>query len=88
MNELTLKELDMGFAIPKILQASRPSVDHQGWKSDIIIGHLVMLLTAQLCTQSHGLSHWFKVELRDLSFHLCSPECFEAHVVHYLLQCS
>ncbi|KAG9343862.1 hypothetical protein JZ751_013246 [Albula glossodonta] len=30
MNELTLKELDMGVAIPKILQASKPSVDHQG----------------------------------------------------------
>ncbi|KAG7246702.1 hypothetical protein CRUP_036162, partial [Coryphaenoides rupestris] len=29
MNELTLTELDMGFAIPKILQASRSSVDHQ-----------------------------------------------------------
>lgn len=32
MNELTLTELDMGFSIPKILRASRPSVDHQGRK--------------------------------------------------------
>ncbi|KAG9350432.1 hypothetical protein JZ751_026794 [Albula glossodonta] len=31
MNELTLTELDMGVAIPKILQASKPSVDHQVW---------------------------------------------------------
>lgn len=30
MNELTLTELDMGFSIPKILSASKPSVDHQG----------------------------------------------------------
>lgn len=30
MNELTLTELDMGFSIPKILQASAPTVDHQG----------------------------------------------------------
>lgn len=30
MNELTLTELDMGMAIPKILKASKPSVDHQG----------------------------------------------------------
>ncbi|XP_041095827.1 testis-expressed protein 2-like isoform X2 [Polyodon spathula] len=30
MNELTLTELDMGVAVPKILQASKPSIDHQG----------------------------------------------------------
>ncbi|XP_062308405.1 testis-expressed protein 2 [Osmerus eperlanus] len=30
MNELTLTELDMGVALPKIHQASKPSVDHQG----------------------------------------------------------
>lgn len=30
MNELTLTELDMGFSIPKVLQASAPTVDHQG----------------------------------------------------------
>ncbi|KAI4900565.1 hypothetical protein NFI96_026755 [Prochilodus magdalenae] len=29
MNELTLTELDMGMAIPKILSSSKPSVDHQ-----------------------------------------------------------
>lgn len=32
MNELTLTELDMGFSTPKILHASKPSVDHQGRK--------------------------------------------------------
>lgn len=30
MNELTLTELDMGVSIPKILGASKPSMDHQG----------------------------------------------------------
>uniref|UniRef100_A0A4W5RL71 Testis expressed 2 n=1 Tax=Hucho hucho TaxID=62062 RepID=A0A4W5RL71_9TELE len=30
MNELALTALDMGFSIPKILHASKPSVDHQG----------------------------------------------------------
>ncbi|KAJ8404261.1 hypothetical protein AAFF_G00340340 [Aldrovandia affinis] len=29
MNELTLTELDMGVAVPKIVQASKPLVDHQ-----------------------------------------------------------
>ncbi|MBN3280098.1 TEX2 protein, partial [Polyodon spathula] len=38
MNELTLTELDMGVAVPKILQASKPSIDHQGeWCSGLWI---------------------------------------------------
>ena len=36
MNELTLTELDMGFSIPKILDASKPSVDHQGRKGSLM----------------------------------------------------
>ncbi|XP_036408182.1 testis-expressed protein 2-like isoform X1 [Megalops cyprinoides] len=39
MNELTLTELDMGVAIPKILQASKPSVDHQGLWFDLDISY-------------------------------------------------
>ncbi|XP_068434812.1 testis-expressed protein 2 [Clinocottus analis] len=39
MNELTLTELDMGFAIPKILQASKPSVDHQGLWFDLEVSY-------------------------------------------------
>ncbi|XP_072561430.1 testis-expressed protein 2-like isoform X1 [Paramormyrops kingsleyae] len=35
MNELTLTELDMGISIPKILQASQPTVDHQGLWFDL-----------------------------------------------------
>lgn len=30
MNELALKELDMGVATPKILGASNPSIDYKG----------------------------------------------------------
>ncbi|XP_026862586.2 testis-expressed protein 2 isoform X1 [Electrophorus electricus] len=39
MNELTLTELDMGMAIPKILQSSKPSVDHQGLWFDLEISY-------------------------------------------------
>lgn len=35
MNELTLTELDMGVAVPKILQAFQPYVDHQGLWIDL-----------------------------------------------------
>ncbi|XP_047427575.1 testis-expressed protein 2 isoform X2 [Mugil cephalus] len=39
MNELTLTELDMGLSIPKILRASKPSVDHQGLWFDLDISY-------------------------------------------------
>ncbi|XP_069381319.1 testis-expressed protein 2 [Paralichthys olivaceus] len=39
MNELTLTELDMGLSIPKILQASKPSVDHQGLWFDLEVSY-------------------------------------------------
>ncbi|KAJ8254254.1 hypothetical protein COCON_G00208660 [Conger conger] len=39
MNELTLTELDMGVAVPKILQASKPSVDHRGLWFDLDISY-------------------------------------------------
>ncbi|XP_060058544.1 testis-expressed protein 2 isoform X2 [Erinaceus europaeus] len=35
MNELTLTELDMGVAVPKILQAFKPYADHQGLWIDL-----------------------------------------------------
>ncbi|XP_077412526.1 testis-expressed protein 2 isoform X2 [Vanacampus margaritifer] len=40
MNELTLTELDMGFSIPKILGASKPSVDHQGLWFDLEVSYM------------------------------------------------
>uniref|UniRef100_G3PCZ1 Testis expressed 2 n=1 Tax=Gasterosteus aculeatus aculeatus TaxID=481459 RepID=G3PCZ1_GASAC len=40
MNELTLTELDMGFSIPKILHASKPSVDHQGLWFDLEVSYM------------------------------------------------
>ncbi|XP_041958987.1 testis-expressed protein 2-like isoform X1 [Alosa sapidissima] len=39
MNELTLTELDMGFSTPRILQASKPSVDHQGLWFDLEVSY-------------------------------------------------
>lgn len=42
MNELTLTELDMGVAVPKILQAFKPYVDHQG-KSEPALAHTSLL---------------------------------------------
>ncbi|XP_038163691.1 testis-expressed protein 2 isoform X2 [Cyprinodon tularosa] len=51
MNELTLTELDMGFSVPKILRASKPSVDHQGLWFDLDIsyaGSFLMTLETKL----------------------------------------
>lgn len=39
MNELTLTELDMGISVPKILQASKPSVNYQGLWFDLEISY-------------------------------------------------
>ncbi|KAM6473462.1 testis-expressed protein 2 isoform 1-T4 [Liasis olivaceus] len=39
MNELTLTELDMGIALPKILQAYKPSVDYKGLWIDLEISY-------------------------------------------------
>uniref|UniRef100_UPI00398EE789 testis-expressed protein 2 isoform X2 n=1 Tax=Pristiophorus japonicus TaxID=55135 RepID=UPI00398EE789 len=39
MNELTLTELDMGVAMPRICQASKPSVNHQGLWIDLEISY-------------------------------------------------
>ncbi|XP_074870386.1 testis-expressed protein 2 [Carettochelys insculpta] len=39
MNELTLTELDMGVAVPKMLQAFKPSVDHKGLWIDLEISY-------------------------------------------------
>uniref|UniRef100_H3DKV5 Testis expressed 2 n=1 Tax=Tetraodon nigroviridis TaxID=99883 RepID=H3DKV5_TETNG len=51
MNELTLTELDMGFSIPKVLQASAPTVDHQGLWFDLEVcytGSFLMTLETKL----------------------------------------
>ncbi|KAG7504351.1 hypothetical protein JOB18_007037 [Solea senegalensis] len=51
MNELTLTELDMGFSIPKILHASKPSVDHQGLWFDLEVtytGSFLMTLETKM----------------------------------------
>ncbi|XP_043923991.1 testis-expressed protein 2 isoform X2 [Protopterus annectens] len=39
MNELTLTELDMGISVPKILEASKPSVNYQGLWFDLEVSY-------------------------------------------------
>nr|XP_028568536.1 testis-expressed protein 2 isoform X2 [Podarcis muralis] len=39
MNELTLTELDMGIAMPKILQACKPAIDYKGLWIDLEISY-------------------------------------------------
>ncbi|XP_068606777.1 testis-expressed protein 2-like [Brachionichthys hirsutus] len=39
MNELTLKELDMGLVTPKVLRASKPSIDYRGLWFDLEISY-------------------------------------------------
>ncbi|KAJ6656468.1 hypothetical protein lerEdw1_003756 [Lerista edwardsae] len=39
MNELTLTELDMGIAVPKILQAYKPTIDYKGLWIDLDISY-------------------------------------------------
>ncbi|XP_060619093.2 testis-expressed protein 2 isoform X1 [Anolis sagrei] len=39
MNELTLTELDMGIAVPKILQAYKPTIDYKGLWIDLEISY-------------------------------------------------
>lgn len=58
MNELTLTELDMGVATPRILGASKPSVDHRGRKS-VVPRHLHcrLLLDGQLEDCTYARTH-------------------------------
>lgn len=39
MNELTLTELDMGLATPKVLRASKPSIDYRGLWFDLDVSY-------------------------------------------------
>ncbi|XP_032065391.1 testis-expressed protein 2 isoform X2 [Thamnophis elegans] len=51
MNELTLTELDMGIALPKILQAYKPTIDYKGLWIDLEIlynGSFLMTLETKM----------------------------------------
>ncbi|KAG8129300.1 putative Testis-expressed sequence 2 protein [Naja naja] len=51
MNELTLTELDMGIALPKILQAYKPTIDYKGLWIDLEIlynGSFMMTLETKM----------------------------------------
>ncbi|XP_063052235.1 testis-expressed protein 2-like isoform X2 [Engraulis encrasicolus] len=68
MNELTLTELDMGATTPRVLQASKPSVDHQGLWFDLEVcykGSFLMTLEtkmnlARLGKEGDGLGEFGK----------------------------
>lgn len=74
MNELALTALDMGFSIPKILHASKPSVDHQGRTLSLSLS-LLSLLPLYLFSSPSYL----------LSFPLPSAFCFSLPIPLLLL---
>lgn len=82
MNELTLTELDMGCSIPKILHASRPSVDHQGLWFDLEItyaGSFLMTLEtkmnlARLGKEGEGLGEQGKEWSRPRTYCLADSD--------------
>ncbi|XP_033999181.1 testis-expressed protein 2 isoform X1 [Trematomus bernacchii] len=82
MNELTLTELDMGFSIPKILNASKPSVDHQGLWFDLEVsytGSFLMTLEtkmnlARLGKESEGLGEQGKEWPRPRTYCLADSD--------------
>ncbi|XP_057716905.1 testis-expressed protein 2 isoform X1 [Corythoichthys intestinalis] len=82
MNELTLTELDMGFSIPKILGASKPSVDHQGLWFDLEVsytGSFLMTLEtkmnlARLGKEGEGLGEHGKEWSRPRTYCLADSD--------------
>uniref|UniRef100_A0AAV2KHJ5 SMP-LTD domain-containing protein n=1 Tax=Knipowitschia caucasica TaxID=637954 RepID=A0AAV2KHJ5_KNICA len=82
MNELTLTELDMGCSIPKILQASNPTVDHQGLWFDLEItygGSFLMTLEtkmnlARLGKEGEGLGEQGKEGSRPRTYCLADSD--------------
>ncbi|XP_059203098.1 testis-expressed protein 2 [Centropristis striata] len=82
MNELTLTELDMGFSIPKILHASKPSVDHQGLWFDLEVsytGSFLMTLEtkmnlARLGKEGEGLGEHGKEWSRPRTYCLADSD--------------
>ncbi|KAM8823948.1 testis-expressed protein 2 isoform 1-T2 [Synchiropus picturatus] len=82
MNELTLTELDMGFSVPKILGASKPSVDHQGLWFDLEVsytGSFLMTLEtkmnlARLGKEGEGLGEHGKEWSRPRTYCLADSD--------------
>ncbi|XP_061830352.1 testis-expressed protein 2 [Nerophis lumbriciformis] len=82
MNELTLTELDMGFSVPKILRASKPSVDHQGLWFDLEVsytGSFLMTLEtkmnlARLGKEGEGLGEHGKEWSRPRTYCLADSD--------------
>ncbi|XP_052396130.1 testis-expressed protein 2 isoform X1 [Carassius gibelio] len=82
MNELTLTELDMGISIPKILNSSKPSVDHKGLWFDLEIsynGSFLMTLETKmnltrLGKEGEGLGEQGKEGLRPRTYFLADSD--------------
>uniref|UniRef100_A0A673W621 Testis expressed 2 n=1 Tax=Salmo trutta TaxID=8032 RepID=A0A673W621_SALTR len=82
MNELALTALDMGFSIPKILHASKPSVDHQGLWFDLEVsytGSFIMTLEtkmnlARLGKEGEGLGEQGKEGPRPRAYCLADSD--------------
>ncbi|XP_066515381.1 testis-expressed protein 2-like [Hoplias malabaricus] len=82
MNELTLTELDMGVSTPRILWASKPSVDHQGLWFDLEISYkgsfLMTLQTkmnlSRLGKEGEGLGEFGKEGHRPRTYCLADSD--------------
>lgn len=80
MNELTLTELDMGVAVPKILQAFKPYVDHQGLWIDLEMsynGSFLMTLETKMNLTKLGKEPLVEVlKVGEIGKEGCRPRAY------------
>ncbi|XP_022444865.1 testis-expressed protein 2 isoform X1 [Delphinapterus leucas] len=80
MNELTLTELDMGVAVPKILQAFKPYVDHQGLWIDLEMsynGSFLMTLETKMNLTKLGKEPLVEaLKVGEIGKEGCRPRAF------------
>uniref|UniRef100_A0A8D0HW96 SMP-LTD domain-containing protein n=1 Tax=Sus scrofa TaxID=9823 RepID=A0A8D0HW96_PIG len=80
MNELTLTELDMGVAMPKILQAFKPYVDHQGLWIDLEMsynGSFLMTLETKMNLTKLGKEPLVEaLKVGEIGKEGCRPRAF------------
>ncbi|XP_057569886.1 testis-expressed protein 2 isoform X2 [Hippopotamus amphibius kiboko] len=80
MNELTLTELDVGVAVPKILQAFKPYVDHQGLWIDLEMsynGSFLMTLETKMNLTKLGKEPLVEaLKVGEIGKEGCRPRAF------------
>ncbi|XP_055982952.1 testis-expressed protein 2 isoform X1 [Sorex fumeus] len=80
MNELTLTELDMGVAVPKILQAFKPYVDHRGLWIDLEMsynGSFLMTLETKMNLTKLGKEPLVEVlKVGEIGKEGCRPRAY------------